>query len=319
MSQSAPGARYVVALPARNEALRLPGALDALDAAAAHTRAGVCVMVLANGCEDATAEVARAFGRGARHARVAVREVDLPDGQRHAGGARRAAVAAARARFGAGSRDLLLTTDADCRLDGRALAHADAAFAGGAAMVLARIDCAPDPWEPGDPAGIAWGTPGVLWRHKVRQLVETLRTGVPASPLIHDDYGAAGIAVRPDAYDRLGGFAPMASDEDRMLVAGADETGLAVDRGSGMAVTALTRARGRAAGGMADAIARNAALASAGAPCLVERADLTLARVARAPCHAAAFARDVAGWERAEAATAKLGAVIARYGQAGAA
>ena len=311
MSQTPPRARWIVAIPARNEARRLPGALAALDAAAARTGAEVRALVFANGCGDGTAEAARAVPLARVH--LTVRVETLPPHLAHAGGARRAAVAAARAAFGAGPQDRLLTTDADCRLAPDALAMADAAFAGGADLVLAKIDCAPDPWSPADPAGVAWGTPGVLWRHKVRALTEALRTGRAPSPLIHDDYGGAGIAVTPRAYDALGGFAPVPSDEDRMLVAGADRMGLMVHRWSGMAVTALTRSVGRASGGMADAIERGARMAAAGRTPMVERSDLTLARLRARPCHAHAFAARVAAWEPAGDAIPALDAAMAEH------
>lgn len=305
--------RWVVALPARDEAQRLPGALLALDAAAALAEGAVSVLVLANCCGDETAAIARALTPALPRLTVSVREAALPPGLAHAGGARAAAVAAAREAFGGRSGDRLLTTDADARLRPDALALAEVAFTGGADLVLAKIGCAPDPFDPAPEAAVAWGTPQVEWRHAVRTLTETLRTGARPCPPLHDDYGGAGIAVTMSAHDRLGGFAPVPSEEDLRLVRAADEAEMVVDRSCGCAVEVLTRMGGRARGGMAAALARNAEAAARGEPQLVEHHEETLARLLADPHHARAFARVVTRREPAAEATAALQRVIGSY------
>ena len=306
-------ARWIVALPAKDEAARLPAALDALDAAAASVDGPVGVLVLANNCLDATPGVAAEAARHCRRIDVAVREVKLPPSQAHAGGARGTAVQAAFAAFAARKTDYLLTTDADARLAPDALRRMAAAFSCGADLVLGRIECVPDPFDPVPPEALAWGTPQVLWRHKVRQLAETIVTGSVPVPPLHDDYGAAGLAITVGAYRRLGGFLAVPSDEDRTLVSAADRAGLRVDRQSGAVVRALARATGRAEGGMAAALARNVRAARLGEARLVERHDLTAARLLAHPSHAHAFSEDATALEPVEDAIAGLDRLIAAY------
>ena len=270
-------------MPARDEAQRIGACLRALDIAAAGTPAEVCVFVLVNDHGDApergTAAAVRAAAFALRRVTVSQRSVRLPEGSAHAGGARRRAVAEAFAWTGARAADRLLTTDADARLAPDAFTRLDEAFARGAALALAEIVCVTDPFDPVPQAVLDWGTPEVLWRHRVRHLAETIRLGRWPDRWCHDDYGGAGIAARVAAYRALGGFPPVPSEEDLRFVRAADEAGLPVDRGSGAVVHVLARATGRAVGGMASALAANAAALARAAPRRVERHDLTLARL----------------------------------------
>ena len=318
MSETPPP-RWIVALPARNEAERLPAALLALDRAAARTEGRVCVLVFANGCADETGPLARRLAPALPDIDLMVVEDVLPEAECHAGGARRASVEAARRAFLAGPQDLLFTTDADAQLAPEGLRVARGAFERGADLVLARIDCVADPFDPAPEAAVAWGTPGVLWRHKVRTLAEAVRTGRVPCPPLHDDYGGAGIAIRFAAYDALGGFASVPSNEDKRLVLAADRAGFEVDRACGFAVSVYTRMTGRAVGGMATALAQNALRAERNAPCLVERHDVTLARLLRDPSHASAFVEDPVALEPAEAAILGIDAAMASFAARGAA
>ena len=182
-----------------------------------------------------------------------------------------------------------------------------------AALVLAKLDCIEDPIDPVPQAALDWGTPAVQWRHAVRHLAETVRRGAQPWPPCHDDYGGAGIAATMSAYEALGGFPAVPSEEDLALVRRADAEGLSVDRHSGAVVQVLARAHGRASGGMADALAANRAAAKIGAPRLVERHELTLARVLADPSPANAFCDAPADWEPVEAALYGIEAATARY------
>lgn len=308
-----PPRAWTVAIPAKNEALRVEGCLDALDRAAARCALPVTALVLANDCTDATAALCRRAARRLRHVRVAVAAVALTSGEAHAGGARRRAAREALRRSLAAPDDLLLTTDADARLAPDALAAMEAAFARGADLVLARIDCIADPFDPVPQAVLDWGTPQVLWRYRVRQLAETFRTGALADPRCHDDYGGAGLAARVGAYRALGGFPSVRSEEDLRFVRAADAAGLRVDRSSGARVEVLARATGRAEGGMATALAANAANLARRAPRLVERHDLTVARLRRDPAPARVFCPAPDAVEPVEDAIRGLDGVLSRY------
>lgn len=300
-------------IPAKNEADRIEGALSALDRAAAHVYRPVLAFVLANNCDDDTHHTTRELARQMRHCPLHTLALDLPAKLAHAGGARRTAVAYGMHRYAAMAQDVIVSTDADARLRRDALSRIDAAIAGGDDLVLAKIECIRDPLDPAPDEALSWGRPGVVWRHCVRRFVETVRRGRLASPQFHDDYGGAGIAVRVSAYHRLGGFAAIASNEDLALVRAADQANLRVNRHSGAVVDVLARARGRAQGGMAEALARCVTAAAQGLPCLVEHHALTVSRILRNPSHANAFAAVVKEWEPAELAIAGLERATAAF------
>src|SRR4051794_28546895 len=136
-----------IAVPARDEAVQLPGCLAALAMQRDVSLGGVAVLVLANNCRDGTAAAARALAPTLPY-RLVVREASLPPALAHAGGARRAAMDAAAALLAAEAepgRAALLSTDADARVAPGWLAATLAALAAGADAVAGAI--APDPAE----------------------------------------------------------------------------------------------------------------------------------------------------------------------------
>jgi glycosyltransferase involved in cell wall biosynthesis len=127
----------VIAIPAHNEAARLPDCLAAL--ALQRLPGGssdTTVLVLANNCSDATAVRARALAPGLPFP-LLVLERCLPPALAHAGGARRTAMDAAAAI--AGPATALLCTDADARPEPGWLAANLAALAAGADAVAGTI------------------------------------------------------------------------------------------------------------------------------------------------------------------------------------
>jgi hypothetical protein len=283
--------RWIVAIPAKNEAERITDALHALDAAAAQAAREVRVLVLANNCSDDTAKLAGSFV--ARHRlHLEVRDHVLPPHLAHAGGARRSAVDTAMTLFDVTGRDLLLSTDADARLKPDTFCQMERAFDRGADLVLAKFETVHDAL--------------------VRQLVETLRLQRIPSPPLHDDYGAAGIAARVCAYHGLGGFQSVPFNEDKNFVGAADRAHYNVNRQSGAVIEVLARANGRAAGGMAAELRNCAVAAAGGVTCLVERHELTVRRLFQNPCHSRAFAETITEWEPVDQAIAGLNSVIAR-------
>lgn len=305
--------RWIVALPAKNEVQRIEGALAALDHAAACSAFDVNVLVFANNCSDTTAQAADYALRHCPHLSAIVTVGKLPTGLAHAGGARLTAVRQALRCFGGEAVDMLLTTDADSRVRPDLFARMEHAFYRGADVVLAKIECIDDPFEPACKRALAWGAMRAKWRHRVRQLVETVRTGTIPHPPLHDDYGAAGIAATVNAYRQLGGFRPIQNNEDLQFVRAADTAGLHVDRQSGATVDVLARTVGRAAGGMAEDIANCTRAVANGVACMVENHRLTTRRITRHPSHASAFATTITDWELAEEAIQGLDRAIANF------
>lgn len=255
---------FVVAIPARDEAARLPRALDAL----ARDGTAMDVIVIANGCSDATAVIARDFP----DLPVAVLQTgQLPGG---VGAARylslRAALAAApRAR-------ILATSDADCAV----------APGWGAATLraLRRAEVACGRVVP-DPIEFA-ALPEIVRLHgnledEVAALeaeLSGLRAPTPHDPLPrHGQTPGASLAFRTGAYLGAGGFEAIRCHEDRRLVARIAAMGGRIARPWHLSVFASCRTRGRAPGGMADTIAARAVDPSLGAQIThlqVERARL---------------------------------------------
>lgn len=305
--------RWIVAIPAKDEVLRIPDALRALNRAASRTNAPVCVLVYANNCLDRTALVSRQLAKTLSNLTVKVVEEELPPRSAHAGGARRAAVENAFDAFDAKNLDFLLSTDADARVDADLFREMERAFAAGTDVVPARIVCIKDPYHPCSDAALAWGLPAVVWRSRVRQLVETVRRGFIPKPSLHDDYGGAGLAARVSSYRALGGFRSIASNEDKALIDAADARDFLVDRQCGAMVHVLARTRGRAAGGMAEALVHDEIACAGKKPLLVEHHAVTIERVRLTAAHAHAFAHAITEWELASDAIESLDGVINNY------
>ncbi|GAB2956289.1 glycosyltransferase [Hymenobacter coalescens] len=135
-----------VIIPAKNEADALPGTLAALAAQLdAHGRPfppqRFEVIVLANNCTDATAPVARAWGRRHPQLRLHVLEATLPAAEAHVGRARRLLMdeAARRLEHAGQPGGLIVSTDADTRVAPDWLAALEAEFAHGSDAVGGRI------------------------------------------------------------------------------------------------------------------------------------------------------------------------------------
>jgi len=242
--------RVAVAVPARDEAERLPACLAALDRAAAAWRGPVTIVVLANQCRDASIAVLAATRL--RHATLVWRAVSLLPGYAHAGWARRLAFDAA-ADLLAADHDLLLSTDADTLVapdwlvrNAACLARADA-VAGRAVTIRAER--------------AATGAAGhrrldLLGRYYTA--LDYLRAardpGTEPWPRHHYE-GGASIALTRGLYRRIGGAPTPALAEDRALFDRVRAMGGRVVHPVDVRVATSCRLDGRAPGGMADTVA----------------------------------------------------------------
>ena len=235
---------FAVVVPARNEAARLPRLL------ASCARDGVVrdVMVVANGCSDDTADLARDWpGR----LRVAV--VETPALLGGVGEARRTGADLAATRLPANG--IIATTDADCELGpswgGRTLAALTEADA-----VCGRVVPDIDEFRLLSPLVRQHGR---LEDH-LAAVRATQRTGLAVAgsggaPL-HGQSCGASLAFRSWAYNAAGGFDPVPCHEDALIVARMERMGLRVARPAMVCVFASCRLIGRAPGGMASTISR---------------------------------------------------------------
>ena len=251
--------RAAVAIPARDEAARLPACLRAL----ARQRSGhgqavepsaLAVLVFANNCADATAEVARDLAASLPF-RLAVVEAVLPPGKSHAGGARRKAMDAAADMLG-DPRAALLSTDADGRAAPDWLAANLAALAAGADAVAGAF--VPDPAE------VSRLPPALRARERSEAayaaLLDELAWLVDPDPHDpwprHSIHSGASLALTLGAYRRIGGLPAVPVGEDRALFKAVRRAGMRVRHCPAARVTVSCRLDGRAAGGMADTLRR---------------------------------------------------------------
>ena len=203
----------VVAIPAQNVAEFIVPCLEALDAQVEIQPDHI--VLLANNCTDATVALARAK-RVRPGTTLHVIEMHLPPAQSSAGHARRRAMQCAAAL--AGPDGVLLTTDADGRVDPNWLAANLAALAKGADAVCGRIEL-----DPADRDRI----PEALHadnasEHAYDLLCDTIHARLdpdPDDPLPrHTQHTGGSIALTAPMFARCGGVPDIPDGEDRALI-----------------------------------------------------------------------------------------------------
>ncbi|MFJ9111441.1 glycosyltransferase [Streptomyces sp. NPDC102283] len=221
-----------VVIPARDEEVLLPTALEAVGAAAVHAAIGsvrVLTVVVADCCTDATAAVSRAAG-----AHV------VPVRYRNVGRARAAGVRAALSALGDTPGGVwIASTDADSMVRPDWLAHQAARAAEGWDAVVGTVTV--DHWPP--------HMTDLAVRH--HHLYEMSRP--PAGrPWQHPHVHGANLGVSSRAYAAAGGFPAAPLHEDRLLVAALKSTGARILRTADSPVTTSARRTPRAQGGFGD-------------------------------------------------------------------
>ncbi|HXP00072.1 MAG TPA: glycosyltransferase family 2 protein [Luteibacter sp.] len=243
----------VVAIPVRNEEGGIGRCLDAL--ARLDRRAGNLhqVLLVLNGCTDATWEVARAWACG-NALSVRMADIRLAEHANHAGGARAAALTMALQLLRGHPRGVVLTTDADTRVPHdwleRALGNLDA----GCDVVAGDVDV--------DAAALS------LWPASLRRRVhmedtyaqlldevDALCDPVPHNPWpTHRRCSGANLVFRASALRLLPHIPAPSCGEDKALVAACLARDLRVRHDPGLRVETSARLHGRAQGGMADTL-----------------------------------------------------------------
>ena len=273
--------RTIIAVPARNEAERLPRLVRALDRQGAQA----CLLVLLNGCTDGSRARLDAACASARNVELHVRETVLPPSLANAGVARRLALdAALDVLLGAGvplDAAALLTTDADAEPAPDWLRANLAALNAGADLVGGRIHGAPEE-EALLPPLVQTRARALLAFQDRMTRIESALDPVPHDPWPrHRDTLGASLGVRAATYRAIGGLPPRAAQEDLALAEEVRLHGGLVRRCPAVCVTVSARTRGRAAGGMADTLTAWIGDAEAGRPLLIEHPRDTIARFMR--------------------------------------
>jgi len=255
----------VVAIPARDEHERIGDCLAALalqrDRAGFPIAAGTFdVLVLANDCGDETARSARSYA-GRVPFGLHVVECRLPPGEAHAGGARRVAMEqAATLLTGGGNRTgrlaerdgIILTTDADSRVQPTWMAANLAAFETGVDAVAGYVDAGAGEY-------LALGAE-FLDRGRLEDcyLAYVARLYAALDPRRHDPWpnhrvhSGASFAVTLSAYRAIGGLPSRGLGEDAALALALESAGFLIRHTMDAVVTTSCRFDSRTPGGAGD-------------------------------------------------------------------
>lgn len=252
-----PSPRMVVAIPARDEIGHIAACLGALALQQGVAPGSFGVIVLVNNASDGTAAEARRLAP-ALPFQLMVVETELEAGLAHAGTARRLAMDLAALWLLGEKRGLILTTDADSRVAPDWLAATLAAIDDGADAVAGEVDFRADE---------ARSLPGRL-RRRIRleaslgQVLTELSSRLDPRPHNpwprHARTSGASLAVSRDWYLRIGGLPLVALGEDRALADRLERAGARLRHAPEVRVSTSARLQGRAAGGTADTISRQA-------------------------------------------------------------
>jgi hypothetical protein len=271
--------RPVVAVPAKNEAERLPTLFQALARQTwlASSERPLDVIVVLNNCSDHSTEI---IGMSATlHAglHIIVIEVDFPSLEAHVGSARRLALQRAQDLGGPGA--VLFSTDADATPAADWIEASLRAIRAGADIVGGHIV--------GDKIEEKMLGPGFnrrAARHlQYAKLVDRLKSLI--DPVDYDpwprhcDHTGASIAVRAEVYSAVGGMPALPFREDVAFVANAVAAGYRLRHAPDVRVDVSARLEGRAPGGMADCLKAWVAAEAAGVPHIVESPDSVFRRL----------------------------------------
>ncbi|MDO5371523.1 glycosyltransferase family 2 protein [Paracoccus sp. (in: a-proteobacteria)] len=232
---------HLVVVPARNEAARIAACLGALEGQ------GADLLVVANNCTDATAQIAASQGAAVLDCHIATGGV---------GAARRLGIAEGMRMAAETGADLraVLTSDADCLvapdwLDAN-LRHLGAGAAAVCGWVLPIAE------------EHALLPPLLLHRAALEDRFLDLKVALELRLMGragHERTPGASLAFQLDAYVAAGGFDPAPAHEDRAIILRLKALGLPVVHARDVIVHASCRLDGRAPDGMAAALRERAA------------------------------------------------------------
>lgn len=261
--------RPIVAVPARNEAQRLPHLLRALNRQMPWSDGSerLPVIVVLNNTTDGSALVVKDLAGSLPNIALDVIETTFPPPQAHVGSARRLAMEEAYRLVG--DQGIILTTDADAVPADDWVLQNVLCINRGADIVGGRII--------GDPLEEALLGPGFQRRARkyadYAQICDELAATI--DPTAHDgwprhqDHTGGSIAVRADIYRAVGGMPALPFREDIGFVSRVQRAGGLLVHPLEVSVTVSARTEGRAPGGMADCVKSWLADEQDGKPILV--------------------------------------------------
>jgi glucosyl-3-phosphoglycerate synthase len=242
-----PRLQAVVVVPARDEAERIGACLLALAAQRGVSHEAYEVVIVLDGCRDATRE--RALDVAASHPRLRLHLVELsaPSG---VGRARRVGMDLACQRLLAVDRPLglIASTDADSVVAEDWLAAQRTLAAAGASAIGGSIEL--DPAEASELSREALRRRGV---EALRRLRNVRERGIPWNDQIaeHHQFSGASLALTAAAYRQCGGLPVSAALEDEALERELSNRGIPIHRSRAVRVSTSARTEGRAPRGLA--------------------------------------------------------------------
>lgn len=244
----------IVAVPARNEANRLPDLLKALESQSWLTdaHAPLRVVLVFNNCSDASVAVAHSIQRSTPSLALDIVDVHFEPLKSHIGSARRLAMD--RAANAIDSRTVLLTTDADAVPKSNWIEANLRAIANGADLVGGHIVV-----DGMQEALLGAGFMRRANRHRhfvrlVNHLAALIHPDVDDPWPRHSDHTGASLAVKSEVYTQIGGIPQVPCREDIAFVAQARRAGFRLRHPLDVEVQVSSRLDGRATGGMADCL-----------------------------------------------------------------
>ena len=242
----APDLRASVVVPARDEAALIVGCLRALAGQTGIEASAYEVILVLDGCTDATPELAR--GAAAELPELRLHLCDGPG--RGVGAARKLGMDLACARLlGLGRTDgVIASTDADSTVAPDWLRIQVDAVAGGARAIGGRIELFPL-----DAAALH---PGTLDRRRARTAGRAAGVRAGERPGVeHGQFSGASMSLAAATYAEIGGLDPIAALEDEALERSLERHGVQIERRLDVRVATSGRVRGRASRGLAHDLA----------------------------------------------------------------
>ncbi len=274
-----------VIIPARNEAVTIEPTLHALrrqfDFDGAPLDPGrYDVTVLANNCDDRTADVVRSYRDRYPAFRLRVREVTFPDEQANIGAARRMLFDEACARFESDRVDgIVASTDADTSVDPNWIAATLEEFAAGAEAVGGRIVLSPEGLESLGPILRKLHLRDTGYRILLANLEALIDPQLcDPYPRHHQHFGAS-LAVRVSTYRRAGGIPNVVALEDMAFYNRLERIDARVRHSPRARVTTSGRREGRVEMGLSTQLVEWAKAADEGIPRIEEPAARSLKRM----------------------------------------
>lgn len=241
----------VVAVPVRDEEERIGLCLDALARQEDIDYADMAVVLLLNNTTDGTADQVRTLAPHAPYV-TWMHRVELAPAQANAGWARRLAMDAALAL--AAPDGLLLTTDADTRVNGEWIASNQREVALGADAVAGFVMADGDELMQLDAAVLERGRLEWQYQQLAAELVARVDRETHDPWPRHNQNCGASAAITVAAYKDIGGLPPRPVGEDRALFEEVRRKDGRVRHSLEVQVITSARTDGRACGGLADEI-----------------------------------------------------------------